>query len=67
MISSQSAYLKVVTWPCFNILYMDTLEWSHDLQPMRKLGKRYTVRVEHFEGGKFRALQDFVLFRKFRG
>ncbi len=25
------------------------------------------VRVENFEGGKFRAIQDFALFRKFRG
>ncbi len=26
-----------------------------------------TVRVENFEGGKFRAIPDFALFRKFRG
>ncbi len=26
-----------------------------------------TVRVENFEGGKFRAIQDCVLFRTFRG
>ncbi len=26
-----------------------------------------TVRVEIFEGGKFRAIPDFALFRKFRG
>ncbi len=25
-----------------------------------------TVRVENFEGGKFRAIQDFASFRKFR-
>ncbi len=26
-----------------------------------------TVRVEIFEGGKFRAIPGFALFRKFRG
>ncbi len=26
-----------------------------------------TVRVEKFEGGQFRAIQDFALFRKFHG
>ncbi len=26
-----------------------------------------TERVENFEGGKCRAIQDFALFRKFRG
>ncbi len=25
------------------------------------------TRVENFEGGKFRAIPDFALFRKFRG
>ncbi len=28
---------------------------------------KYRTRVEIFEGGKFRAIPDFALFRKFRG